>query len=73
MTITISPATAMHYSETVGKMPPRYVQGKRFYTFTCEGDFYTVDALQNDMPSDMHNTWGKEVNTDAQQAVTILK
>lgn len=66
---TISPATAMHYAETVGKMPPRYKEGERYYTFTCEGDFYKVDALRDDAPKDMHKTWAKEVNDGAKRIV----
>lgn len=62
---TISPATAMHYAETVGKMPPRYTSDKQFYTFYCEGEQYTVDVLQQDAPADMHPVWAKEVNSDA--------
>lgn len=66
---SISPATAMHYAETVGKMPPRYKNGQRFYRFTCEGDAYIIDAFKNDVPADMHKGWGAEVNEDAQKIV----
>jgi len=66
---TISPATAMHYAETVGKMPPRYQEGERFYTFTCEGDYYTVDTRKDDAPEDMNKTWAKEVNDGARRIV----
>lgn len=68
MTTTISPATAMHYAETVGKMPPRYESGKRHYVFTCEGDFYDVDVLNDTKPEDMHPQWAKEVNEGAAKA-----
>lgn len=69
MSNTISPATAMHYAETVGKMSPRYKEGQRYYTFECEGDFYKVDALRDDAPEDMHKTWAKEVNDGAKRIV----
>lgn len=72
MTNVISPATAMHYAETVGKMPPRYEKGKRFYPFSCEGDWYSVDVLKSDAPSDMHPTWAEEVNKDAVNAYGLL-
>lgn len=72
MTNVISPATAMHYAETVGKMPPRYEKGKRFYPFSCEGEWYSVDVLKDGAPSDMHPGWAKEVNKDAVNAYELL-